>query len=367
MSYYHQLDSIQIGIYEQLTSLVQSQDVKDQSKIVLSITHLLTTFHDYLAIIKTRDEDGLYDIYANKLKGLREKVREVQIRRSDAEGELIHSQRLEKYGEVATSTDDDVSDSRDKLFGNRVSPGTGKPKPSVDHQILSHNKQITSSLQATRQLLSATMLQSELNIDSLDQQTKELHKLNDDFLKFNDLLNKSKQIVKFIEKQDKLDKRRIYLSIGFFALCCAWVIWKRILRLPVRMFLWSFFKVFGIVGWIFGDKSGFVLSMGNVESLSSVISSMSSPGSSFSTSGSSLSTLSSLSSVSDMSSSISDISSTISDISSTFSDASSTGTISSLSSSIIPTKSFDLENDYVIDLEESVVVQSTTERLVDEL
>lgn len=339
MSYYHQLDSIQIGVYEQLTKLVQTQDAKDQSQLVLSIASLLTTFQDYLAIIKTRDDD-LYDIYANKLNNLRQKVRDVQVKRNEVEGERIHQQRLQKYGTVAV---EDESDARDKLFGAR---GPAKDKLTVDQQILSHNKQITSSLQATRQLLSATVLQSELNIDSLDQQTKDLHKLNDEFVRFNDLLNKSRQIVKFIEKQDKLDKRRIYLSIAFFALCCAWVIWKRILRLPVRMLLWSFFRVFGIVGWLFGGKSGIA-----------IVSPVESP---------SLNIYATVSEIMDTTtakdvSTFSDISS-VSDIS--FSDSLSISSIYSEDSTTTSTTvRFDIESDYVIDVEAS----TETERLVDEL
>ena len=111
---------------------------------------------------------------------------------------------------------------------------------SINQQIVQQNKQITKSLQTSRQLLSASILQSELNIENLDQQTKDLYKLNENFLQFNDLLNKSKQIVKFIEKQDKADRQRIYLSMGFFILCCCWVVYRRILRRPIKILLWSF-------------------------------------------------------------------------------------------------------------------------------
>ena len=114
---------------------------------------------------------------------------------------------------------------------------------SINQQIVSQNKQITKSLQASRQLLSAGILQSELNIDNIDQQTKDLYKLNEGFIQFNDLLNRSKKIVKFIEKQDKADRQRIYLSMGFFILCCSWVVYRRILRRPLKIFLWSFFKI----------------------------------------------------------------------------------------------------------------------------
>ena len=40
--------------------------------------------------------------------------------------------------------------------------------------------------------------------------------------------------------------------MGFFILCCSWVVYRRILRRPLKIFLWSFFKIFNIFNWLLG-------------------------------------------------------------------------------------------------------------------
>lgn len=259
---HQRLDDIQESTYEELIEFVRLNRDEDSlgseadgSIIIKRINRLLVEFGDTLTILERRldkdndEEVSQYHHYVSKLSALRARVRLVQLEAHNLTKEVAHNQRIMKYNIIQ-----DTRDPREQLFSNRsTTPQT--PELSINQQILSQNKQITSSLQSTRQLLTSSILQSELNIDSLDQQTKDLNNLNEEFMKFSDVLNKSRQIVKFIEKQDRGDKQRIYLSFGFFALCCVRIIWKRILRTPVRIFLWTFFKAFGIVNWFIGSNS----------------------------------------------------------------------------------------------------------------
>ncbi|ODV78119.1 putative secretory vesicle transport protein [Suhomyces tanzawaensis NRRL Y-17324] len=262
---YAKLDLLQGQVYELLEELLtvnqgsSIDEVKlEQSKITRRVNDILVQYKEYLTILKNRlkrggrDQLAEFELYESKLSSLKIKVRSLQIQANDLNIEAEHKRTLEKYGLNKRQDKQSLENARDELFGDRSSSKKEESNASTDQQILSHNKKITSSLQATRELMSSTVLQSELNLDSLDQQTKDLHKLNEDYVRFADLLNKSKQIVKFIEKQDKSDRNRIYLSLGFFMFCCAWVIWRRVLRTPVRILLWSFFKVFRIFNWIFG-------------------------------------------------------------------------------------------------------------------
>lgn len=261
---FNQLAQLKLQIYEELNALIklsndgEAEDRKHQhSQIIKRITTKLLQYKSQYNILEGRigRDDGAklqLQLYKEKLVALKIRVRELQLYTNQLESELVHQQRIKKYGlQEENEVGESLNDAKDKLFANRSGP---KKDLSVNDRILSHNKNITTSLQATRQLMSTSVLQSELNIESLDQQTKDLHKLNEGFIQFNDLLVKSKQIVRFIEKQDKSDKQRIYLSLGFFLVCCAWVIWRRILRMPVRIMLWSFFKVFRIFSWLFASQ-----------------------------------------------------------------------------------------------------------------
>ncbi|KAI5956907.1 SEC20 [Candida jiufengensis] len=261
MEIYERLDQLQNETFAQLDALVQTIDLKEEAeyskastKILSKIHQKLLAFKDYLRILKLNNSKTVntstYQIYELKYKSLKSKLKYLEIYINDTQDKNLQQWRLQHFNLFQPTADEELSESqmRDKLFSNRAAQKTNEA--SIAQQIHDQNTKITSSLQTSRDLLSASILQSELNIDSIDQQTKDLAKLNENFIQFGDLLNKSRGIIKFIEKQDKQDRQRIYLSIGFFLLCCIWVIYRRVLRRPIRILLWSFFKIFNIFGWI---------------------------------------------------------------------------------------------------------------------
>ena len=142
---------------------------------------------------------------------------------------------------------------REALFGRREAADA---KSATQSSILDKNKAITAALQTTRQMMATSIMHTELNIDLIEQQTKDMSRLNDKYTDFNELLSKLKAIVKFIQKQDRQDKNRIYMSVGFFFAVCAWVIWRRILKMPVKIFLWAVLRTFGLVNWVVLKGSG---------------------------------------------------------------------------------------------------------------
>ncbi|KAG2733193.1 hypothetical protein G9P44_004183 [Scheffersomyces stipitis] len=281
------LDSLSHDIHDNLSQLVQinqNESIDDakyeSSKVIRDINKQLLSYKEYLQILHNRlghskSDTAVYDQYHSKYVFLKSKTRDFHLYSHKLNNEIIHKQRIERYSldEKDTFPDSNSQESaREQLFAHRSKKIQEAKETSVNEQILKSNKSITTSLQTSRQLLSTSVLQSELNIDSLDQQTKDLRRLNEDFLKFNDLLARSRQIVKFIEKQDKSDRRRIYLSIGFFLLCCSWVVYKRILRTPLRLLLWSFFKIFRIFNWLFVSSDS-LEKMGTEEILTAIMAS----------------------------------------------------------------------------------------------
>ncbi|CAK9440018.1 uncharacterized protein LODBEIA_P41180 [Lodderomyces beijingensis] len=273
MDIYERLDQLQTTIFNDLDSLVQTLDepedeLKQATEAIQSqINHHLLEFKDLLSILKLQQKqkttatistkrNSALQIYELKYESLKKKFRSLQVYINETQQGKLHEYRLKRFNLLpesssgATNTTNSTSE-RDQLFAHR-SHRKPDEKTSIAQQINAQNTKITTSLQTSRNLLSASILQSELNIDAIDQQSKDLMKLNENFIKFGDLLQKSQGIIKFIEKQDKADRQRIYLSVGFFLLCCCWVIYRRVLRRPLRVLFWSLFKIFNIFGWIFG-------------------------------------------------------------------------------------------------------------------
>lgn len=280
--YFDKINQLQNEVFTKIRELIEIDQDSEES-IELRRTELskkankfITEINSVLQIIQIKyiesDQDYSdenlhkikYEIYKEKYNGLKKTLRDCQLKSYNFESEIIHKQRIQKLVQPYLvkekgsdkNGDNELGDKQDLFAGRTINKAEKKQSSSIQDQILSQNKNITNSLQLTRQLMSTSIMQTELNIDSIDQQSKDLHKLNENLMDLNVILNKSRQIVKFIEKQDKESKQKIYLSIGFLLLCCMWVIWKRILRIPVKIMLWTFFKVFGIFSW-FNVKSKF--------------------------------------------------------------------------------------------------------------
>ena len=110
--------------------------------------------------------------------------------------------------------------------------------------LLTQTKKLTNKLARSNQMLQSGILQSELNLDELRQQTKTLEVVSDRYSQFQVVFDKTSELVKTLEKASNKEKRDVYLSLGFLVACISWVIWRRILKLPVKMVLWLCFKFF---------------------------------------------------------------------------------------------------------------------------
>lgn len=266
---FQEIDSVQFAAYEKINQIANIKDGDcaageslDEKRVALakSVNVLLSKIPDLLAVIEVNiqqvsnaDLDALLlreklAIYKEKLPNLRRKFKESQLLAYSQEHVIIHDQRIQEYGKH----DDPVSlGTKEDLFAGRTlkkdDEQDGKP---IDDQILTQNKNITASLKLTKQLMTMSVMQTELNIETLDQQTKDMSSLNDKLIDLESVLLKSKQIVKFIEKQDRRDRTRIYIALGFLLLCSAWVAWRRILKTPVKILMWTLLKFFGVFNWV---------------------------------------------------------------------------------------------------------------------
>ncbi|ODQ66323.1 Sec20-domain-containing protein [Nadsonia fulvescens var. elongata DSM 6958] len=149
------------------------------------------------------------------------------------EREILQKQML--FGDNRTSQDNKSS-----------SPYHGSNKEEL---ILNKSKDITTVLKRMHQLAEIESLKSELTISEIKEQSQSLHNLDVKYSSFDVILKSSNYLVKQIEQADKQDKYYIYASLSFLALTVCWVIWRRVLKGPVYLLLWTFFKLLNLATW----------------------------------------------------------------------------------------------------------------------
>ncbi|SCU81460.1 LAMI_0B06348g1_1 [Lachancea mirantina] len=118
-----------------------------------------------------------------------------------------------------------------------------EPKSTRD-QLLSTNQRITASLMRSNNVLKSSVLQSELNISELEQQTHSLQTLGNRFDALGGILTTSSTMIKAINNASQQEQRQIYASLGFLVLCMSWVLWRRIFKGPFKLIIWLWFRFF---------------------------------------------------------------------------------------------------------------------------
>lgn len=140
---------------------------------------------------------------------------------------------------------------------NETQKGSNSHKlnSSTKGQLLSKTKQLTNNLIKSNGYLQSSILQSDLNLDDLKQQTSLLNKVNENYSQLEVVFTKTNQLVKTLNNASNKEKRDVYISIGVLCLAIAWVFWRRILKIPTKLLLWLMFKFF----------KGILLSLGLVK------------------------------------------------------------------------------------------------------
>ncbi|KAK5773611.1 Sec20p PWA37_002442 [Arxiozyma heterogenica] len=121
---------------------------------------------------------------------------------------------------------------------------TESNKQSTRDQLLNKTQQLTNNLIKSNTLLQSSILQSDLNLDNLKQQTQSLNQIQDKYSQLETVFNKTNRLVKSLETASNQEKRDVYISLGFLALVISWVVWRRIFKGPTKLFLWLLFKFF---------------------------------------------------------------------------------------------------------------------------
>ncbi|GME67996.1 unnamed protein product [[Candida] boidinii] len=207
------------------------------------------------------DEDGyIFAKYSFQLTDLKERYEDLKIEFRKAQ--LISKKNHEMF--INQLRDDSIklelynnSNKKDteidaKIVSDNDSGKKLSTKLAFNEKILDKNEKISNSLQNSRNLLQASIIQSELNIDNLETSTKNLSSISDKFEYFNSILNLTNGLVKKINENNDKEKNNIYRALYFFFGCCAWIIWRRLLNKPIRLLIWVFYK--SIVLVIYGTR-----------------------------------------------------------------------------------------------------------------
>lgn len=199
-------------------SLKIVNDAPEQYHSVLKEVVQLVNLTDWLAEYKIRLKDLIRRAHADSLA-------QVDSKRDEA----IQSNAVDLESTAQTTISEDI---------------TANFRPTTKDQLLIKTKQVSANLIRGNQILQAGVLQSDLNLDELRQQTSSLTRMNDKYTQLGTVFDKTSQLVKTLERASRQEKRDVYLSLGFLCFCITWVLWRRIFKLPCKLVLWVLFRFF---------------------------------------------------------------------------------------------------------------------------
>lgn len=117
-------------------------------------------------------------------------------------------------------------------------------KLTQEDQLLDKNQQITERLEHITQVMNGTVVAGEQNLQNLSVSTSGLQDLSNKYGRFADILIKTNDLVKMINETSGSERRQIYRSIYFFIGVCIFIIYKRILKRPIKLMIWILFSLF---------------------------------------------------------------------------------------------------------------------------
>lgn len=117
---------------------------------------------------------------------------------------------------------------------------------STEERAVGKSEDITQTLRRVHQMATTEVAKSHLNIEELEYSTKQLNELDERYTAVSVLLAGSSKLVRHLEQADKKDRQYMIMALSFLALTFCWVVWRRVLKGPVMLILWSLAKVLGL-------------------------------------------------------------------------------------------------------------------------
>ncbi|CAL9738086.1 protein transport protein Sec20p [Monosporozyma servazzii] len=212
------------------------------------VKNLSSSKNDKLSLMKDGTDEDVEDSsaieheysrilgYINWIHGYKRQLRE----------SVLYIQET-KLNTIDKLRDDTIESNLQTVATTQPDTGTYQLKnkqTSTRDQLLNKTQMLTNNLIKSNTFLQSSILQSDLNLDDLKQQTHSLTQVQDKYSQFEAIFNKTNNLVKSLEKASNQEKRDVYIALGFLCMAISWVVWRRIFKGPTKLFLWILFKFF---------------------------------------------------------------------------------------------------------------------------
>lgn len=193
-----------------------------------------------------------YDKYLERFNDLQTRLRQVRLSLEEKNSAIIESQRKEiLFGYQQQDKADNSNtekEQREALFSNRTQDIDAL---SSNQKVLKTNESITSVLQNTYGIMESNVISSDLIVESFSDSTNTLLRLNDRYEFLSSTLLSSRNLVQELQKADVSDLRKMKLALGWFGICCCWVLWRRIFKYPTYLLIWVMWNLFKSTVYVF--------------------------------------------------------------------------------------------------------------------
>jgi protein transport protein SEC20 len=128
---------------------------------------------------------------------------------------------------------------RNLLFDGRTGPSSRRDE-YTSNAVLQASSDVTSELRRAHEMMSNELSKSALSQELLEQSSKTLGSLHEEYTAFQAILVGSKRLLKELENADKADRIWIWASLSFFLTVVAWILYRRILSKGINILVWLF-------------------------------------------------------------------------------------------------------------------------------
>jgi protein transport protein SEC20 len=188
-------------------------------------------------------------------------------------GEDLKIARRQYRKALLTAKRNSAAAEREALFaGRRKQTEGGNEKVSQKDVLVSASSDVTAALRRTQQLLQGELSRSRFASETLAQSTEALKELSERYSAFDDILGKSRELIKDLVKKNKSDRWYFEKAIQILLGTLIWIVVRRLFWGPIWLLLvWPLKTIW----WICASAVGLGMGAGNSAQTSVVVSSMS--------------------------------------------------------------------------------------------
>jgi protein transport protein SEC20 len=192
-------------------------------------------------------------------------------------GEDLKIARRQYRKALLTAKRNSAAAEREALFAGRrkqtsSEQGGGNEKVSQKDVLVSACSDVTAALRRTQQLLQGELSRSRFASETLAQSTEALKELSERYSAFDDILGKSRELIRDLVKKNKSDRWYFEKAIQILLGTLIWIVVRRLFWGPIWLLVvWPLKTIW----WIFASAVGLGMGAGNSADTSVVVGSMS--------------------------------------------------------------------------------------------